>query len=240
MISPEDIDAILGLGRGAFNHIPLYCRSAAIEAIAQVRRMETERIFRPGVYYVVLTDLSGATASSETLGADLNRRRVEAFITACVESLGVSQPKSYAHFLKVVGDAGLFLFSSFSDLYRWWEIAQNRMQFYSYECSQELDPEKRSAFRLQSKTVFHVGEVLYSDGSDPVSAAVNQVFKIEKMFKAGELGCTDIAKEVSSPFFPDMGLVPETRQKVTLPETKRDIDTWLIAKSDLVLLGQHR
>ncbi len=232
MTNLDDIDAILGLGRGAFNHIPKYCREAAIEAIAQVRRMEDERLFRPGVYYVVLTDLSGATASSQTLGAQLNMRRVEAFITACVESLGLSEPKSYAHFLKVVGDAGLFLFSSFTDLYNWWETTQTRMQFYSYEWNRKLDPDKRSAFQLRSKTVFHVGELLYSEGNDPVSAAVNQVFKIEKLFAAGELGSTDIAKMVASPFFPDLKLTPERRGEVTLPGMESATDIWLIAKSE--------
>lgn len=232
MTNLDDIDAILGLGRGAFDHIPKYCREAAIEAIAQVRRMEEQQLFRPGVYYVALTDLSGATASSLTLGAELNKRRVEAFITACVESLGISAPTSYAQFLKVVGDAGLFLFSSFTDLYQWWEATQHRMQFYSYEWNRTLDPDKRSAFQLRSKTVFHVGELLYSEGNDPVSAAVNQVFKIEKLFAAGELGCTDIAKAVASPFLPDLKLTPEKRNEIILPGMEFATGTWLIAKSE--------
>jgi hypothetical protein len=230
---PEDIDAILGLGRGAFDHIPKYCREEAIEAIAHVRRMEEQQLFRAGVYYVALTDLSGATASSVTLGAELNKRRVESFITACVESLGASEPKNYAHFLKAVGDAGLFLFSSFTDLYHWWEISQSRMQFYSSEWNRKIDPDKRSAFQLRSKTVFHVGEILYSDGNDPVSAAVNQIFKIEKMFTAGELGCTDIAKMVASPFFPDLKLSPENRGDIILPGMESATGTWLISKNEL-------
>jgi hypothetical protein len=233
MTDPDDIDAILGLGKGALDHIPKYCRKEAIEAIAHVRRMEESMLFRPGVYYVVLTDLSGATASSATLGAELNKHRVESFITACVESLGASEPTSYAHFLKVVGDAGLFLFSSFVDLFQWWETAQSRMQLYSSEWNRTLSSEQRSVFQLRSKTVFHVGEVLYSEAKDPVAAAVNQVFKIEKMFAAGELGCTDIAKAVASPFFPDLKLKPEKRNDITLPGMETTTGTWLISKNEM-------
>jgi hypothetical protein len=80
--------------------------------------------------------------------------------------------------------------------------------------------------------VFHVGELLYSEGNDPVSAAVNQVFKIEKLFAAGELGCTDIAKAVASPFLPDLKLTPERRDEIVLPGMDSATNTWLIAKSE--------
>src|SRR5436190_1931724 len=178
----EDVDLLLGLLRGAFDHIPGYCRKEALEAIAYVRRMEEQQLLRKGVYYVVLSDLCGATLASEKLGSELNRRRVESFITLSVESLGTSKPQSYAHFLKPVGDAVLFLFSAFADIHCWWRECQNRMLLYSSEWNRGLDPELRSTFQLRSKTVFHVGEVGYSDGHDPVAAAVNQVFKIEKLF----------------------------------------------------------
>lgn len=229
----EDIEAVLGLGRGAFDHIPKYCRKEAIEAIAHVRRMEEQCLLRSGVYYVVLSDLSGATDASVKLGVELNRRRVESFITVCVESLGASEPKSYAQFLKPAGDAALFLFAAFLDLYRWWEEAQRRMQLYSFEWNRQLDPDKRSVFQLRSKTVIHVGEVVYSDEKEPVAAAVNQVFKIEKLFKPGELGSTEIARVVASPFFPDLSLQPVIREEVTLPGADAPIMTWVLAKSEI-------
>lgn len=229
----EDIEAVLGLGRGAFDHIPKYCRKEAIEAIAHVRRMEEQHLLRSGVYYVVLSDLSGATAASAKLGAELNRQRVESFITVCVESLGASEPQSYAQFLKAVGDAALFLFSAFVDLYGWWRAAQSRMQLYSSEWNRKLNPEMRSVFQLRSKTVTHVGEVVYSAGKDPVSAAVNQMFKIEKLFKPGELGCTDIARVVASPFFPDLSLDPKPREEVVLPGGDAPIMTWVLAENEM-------
>ncbi len=228
----EDIERLIGLGRGAFDHIPEYCREPAMQAMADLLKMEGQRVLRSGVYYVVLSDLSGATAASEKLGAELNRQRVESFITVCVESLGASQPANYAQFVKPVGDAALLLFSSFLDLYKWWTTTQSGMKLYSYEWNRKLSTEMRSIFQLRSKTVIHVGEVLYSGGKDPVAAAVNQVFKIEKLFGPGELGCTEVARTVASPFFPDLKLQPQTRQEVTLPGANVKTMTWLLATNE--------
>jgi class 3 adenylate cyclase len=232
-INIEDIEAVLGLGRGAFDHIPNYCRKEAIEAIAHVRRIEEEHLLRSGVYYIVLSDLSGATAASAKLGADLNRQRVESFITLCVESLGASKPQSYAQFLKPVGDAALFLFSAFLDLYAWWRGSQERMLLYSSEWNRKLHPDMRSVFQLRSKTVIHVGEVVYSGGKDPVAAAVNQVFKIEKLFGPGELGCTEVARGIASPFFPDLSIEAKPREAVDLPGAHGPMMTWLLAENEM-------
>jgi class 3 adenylate cyclase len=229
----ESIESLLGLGRGAFNHIPKYCRAEAIEAIARVRQLEEDRLLRSGVYYIVLSDLSGATAASSALGVELNRRRVESFITVCVQSLGESEPKNYAQFLKAVGDAALLLFSSFSDVFAWWTETQNRMRLYSSEWNRELEPDQRTIFQLRAKTVFHVGEVEYSEGTDPVAAAVNQVFKIEKMFNSGELGCTETARAVAAPFFADFKLSPSEREEAVLPGLESPMMTWLVAADPL-------
>lgn len=228
----EDVDLLLGLPRGAFDHIPRYCRKEALEAIAYVRRMEEQQLLRSGVYYVVLSDLCGATLASEKLGSELNRRRVESFITLSVESLGTSKPDSYAHFVKPAGDAVLFLFSAFTDLHSWWKECQDRMLLYSSEWNRKLDSDSRSIFQLRSKTVFHVGEVGYSDDHDPVAAAVNQVFKVEKIFKAGELGCTELAKVIASPLFPDCSLTPRAREEVILPGIDAPMMTWVIAEDE--------
>lgn len=228
-ISVHDVETFLGLGVGAFDHIPKYCKKEALEAIAHVRKLERESLLRPGVYYVALSDLSGATESSKTLGAELNKRRVESFITACVGSLGLSEPASYAQFVKSVGDAGLFLFSAFTDLHHWWTVLQSQMRLYSFEWGKDQDSAVSAVFALRAKTVFHVGEVTYSGGNDPMSAAVNDVFKIEKQFQSGELGCTDLARIVAAPFFPDLGLTPELRGEVDLPGAAAAVKTWVVA-----------
>ena len=78
-----------------------------MRAIAKVRQLEESQLFRPGLYYIALTDLVGSTTASRQLGADLNKRRVEAFITASVEALGQIQLSNYAQFVKEIGDATL-------------------------------------------------------------------------------------------------------------------------------------
>ncbi|HKO04775.1 MAG TPA: hypothetical protein VJW51_08495 [Candidatus Acidoferrales bacterium] len=231
-MNTEDIERLLGLGHGAFDHVPEYCRTEAMEAMAYLLKMEEQRVLRSGVYYVVLSDLCGATAASAKLGAELNRHRVESFITVCVESLGASRFANYAQFIKPAGDAALLIFSAFTDLYKWWTMTQERMKLYSSEWNRKLPLEMRSVFQLRSKTVVHVGEVVYSNSRDPVAAAVNQVFKIEKLFGPGELGCTEIARVVASPFFPDLSLHPKTRKKVVLPGVAAQTMTWLLAKHE--------
>jgi class 3 adenylate cyclase len=116
------------------------------------------------------------------------------------------------------------------DLYSWWGATQSRMQLYSAEWNRQLSQEMKSAFQLRSKTVIHVGEVAYSDDKDPVSAAVNQVFKIEKLFRPGELVCTETARVVAAPLFPDLSLHPKTRKEILLPGLDTPTMTWVLAK----------
>ena len=49
-MDPREAEAFLGLPKGAFDHIPIYARKPALEAIAKVRILEQERTFRPGLY----------------------------------------------------------------------------------------------------------------------------------------------------------------------------------------------
>ena len=188
-----------------------------------------DHLLRCGVSYVALSDLTGATESSKTLGVEINKQRVESFITASVGSLGLSRPANYAQFVKTVGDAGLFLFSAFTDLFHWWTVMQSQMRLYSYEWGKDRDTALAGAFTVRAQTVFHAGEVNDSDITNPVSAAVNDVFKIEKQFQPGELGCTELGRIVAAPFFPDLGLTPEIRGEVALPGSAAPVQTWVVA-----------
>jgi hypothetical protein len=97
-MTPEEVDRFLGLPRGSFDHIPNYARQAALVAIANVRELEERKLFRPGLYYVVLIDLTSSTEASKSLGMDLNQKRVQTFVTASVEALGNIELSSYAQF----------------------------------------------------------------------------------------------------------------------------------------------
>ena len=99
-----------------------------------------------------------------------------------------------------------------------------RDQIYSFE----LEKEQYKHFKLEAKTVVHAGEVFYSDKKIPMAFAVNQVFKIEKLFKAGELGVTQTALSSSLPVLKGTIFGYKKRTEVTLPGDKIPIQTYLI------------
>jgi hypothetical protein len=112
-IAAKAIDEFLGFDAGTFDHIPHYARQDAIDAMRQVMKVERSRLFRPGLYYIVLSDLCRSTEASAILGTALNKKRVESFILRCVECLTYINPQNYFWFVREIGDAVLLLFSSF-------------------------------------------------------------------------------------------------------------------------------
>jgi class 3 adenylate cyclase len=229
-MTPKEAEAFLGLQPGAFAHIPSYALPGALAAIKKVKDLEEKKIFRPGLYYIALTDLTASTEASKRLGAKLNQQRIEAFVTATVEALGVIQLRSYAQFVKEIGDATLFVFSSFEDLHDWWKASQTTLIDYNDEFlhSGDIEEEEWPYFELTSKSVVHLGEVAYSDGSRPVAAAVNQVFKIEKMFGPGQLGVTDAVRQAAAQLMIDRRLDVTTHGAATLPGDESETPLWLI------------
>src|SRR5207248_2337956 len=148
--------------------------------------MERKRVFRAGLYYIVLSDLCRSTETSASLGHALNQRRVETFILTCIEALGYFDPGNYFHPVCEVGDAVLILFSPFEDAHEWWTITNNLLGRRNWMWSQQMTDAQFGQFKIEAKTVVHAGEVAYSDGNIPVAQAVNEVFKVEKMFRANE------------------------------------------------------
>src|SRR5271157_3499893 len=115
-----EIEEYLKLQPGSFDHIPHYARESAIDAIRHVMRLERKQLFRPGLYYILLSDLCRSTEASRHIGANLNRSRIETFILTCTEALGSIDLENYAIFLREIGDAVLMLFSSFQDILSWY------------------------------------------------------------------------------------------------------------------------
>jgi hypothetical protein len=191
----SDVDDFLGFPPGTFDHIPHYARGEALSALLHVREMEEQNVFRPGLYYAVLSDLCRATEASLVLGNDISKRRIETFILTCVDALGHIETTNYHLFLREIGDAVLLLFSSFEDAHNWWMTMNSWLDGRDGMWTMELDltREERKQFKLECKTIIHAGEIGYSGGNVPVSAAVNQVFKVEKMFRPHELGITHAA-----------------------------------------------
>lgn len=168
------------------------------------------------------------------LGNRISQKRIETFILTCIDALGHIETTNYHVFLREIGDAVLLLFSSFEDAYEWWVTmhswlyGRNNLWISDLGLSQS----ERKHFRLETKTIIHAGEVSYSGSNTPLSAAVNQVFKAEKTFKANELGITHHALSCAKPLLRQMRLSAHRRCEITLPGDKEPIGVYLIDTYD--------
>jgi hypothetical protein len=237
-----EADEFLGFEPGTFDHIPHYARYEALDALLHVRRMEEEHVFRPGLYYAVLSDLCHATEASQVLGNDISKKRIETFILTCVDALGHIETTNYHLFLREIGDAVLLLFSSFEDAYQWWLTMHSWLYGRDNMWMNELDLSRteRKHFRLEAKTIIHAGEVAYSGRNIPVSSAINQIFKVEKNFKANELGITQHALSCARPLLRSLKLRSKLRCMVTLPGDKDSLGVYLINNYKKIIRARKR
>jgi hypothetical protein len=237
-----DVDKFLGFESGTFDHIPHYARYEALDALLRVRDMEKNHVFRPGLYYIVLSDLCRATEASLVLGNDISGKRVQTFILTCVDALGHIETTNYHLFLREIGDAVLMLFSSFKDAYEWWLTMHSWLNGRDSMWRDELDLSRaeQKQFRLEAKTIIHAGEVSYSGRNIPLSAAINQVFKVEKNFKENELGITEYTLLCARPVLRELKLSQNLRASVKLPGDKDPLGVYLINNYGKILKARER
>jgi len=237
-----EADMFLGFEPGTFDHIPHYAREDALEALLHVREMEAKHVFRPGLYYAVLSDLCRSTEASLVLGNDISKKRVETFILTCVEVLNYIETTNYHLFLREIGDAVLLLFSSFKNSYEWWWTMHSWLDGRDKMWMNGLDLSRseRKQFRLEAKTIIHAGEISYSGTNITVSAAVNQLFKVEKQFKANELGITQHALACARPVLRSLKLRPRLRCEINLPGDKGPLGVYLVDNYEKVLRARRR
>lgn len=237
-----DVDEFLGFEPGTFDHIPHYARQEALAALLRVRDMENNHVFRPGLYYIVLSDLCRATEASLVLGNDISKKRIQTFILTCVDALGHIETTNYHLFLREIGDAVLMLFSSFKDAYEWWLTMHSWLNGRDSMWMSELDLSRleQKQFRLEAKTIIHAGEVSYSGRNIPLSAAINQVFKVEKNFKENELGITEYTLLCARPVLRELNLRPNLRASITLPGDKDPLGVYLINNYMKILKARKR
>lgn len=237
-----EVDDFLGFELGTFDHIPHYARNEALGALLHVREMEEEHVFRPGLYYTVLSDLCRATEASLVLGNEISKKRIETFILTCVDALGHIETTNYHLFLREIGDAVLLLFSSFEDAYQWWLTMHSWLYGRDSIWTNELDLSRSELkqFRLKAKTIIHAGEVAYSGTNIPISAAINQVFKVEKNFKANELGITQHALSCARPVLRSLKLQSRLRCTVKLPGDKDPLGVYLINNYEKIIRARKR
>jgi class 3 adenylate cyclase len=177
-----------------------------------------------------------------TLGNEISKKRVETFILTCVDALGHIDTTNYHLFLREIGDAVLLLFSSFSDVYQWWFTMNSWLSGRDNMWMAELDlsGSEQKQFRLECKTIIHAGEIDYSGGNVPVSAAVNQVFKVEKLFRPHELGITKAALTCARPSLRSCKLRPVLRGDVSLPGDSEPMGVYVIDNYCRILRAKQR
>jgi len=224
------IEKYLKLRPGSFDHIPHYARNSAIEAIRSVMHLERSNIFREGLYYIVLCDLCRSSEAAAKLGQERNRDRIETFILTCIEALAQFEPRNYFLPVREIGDAVLILFSSFEDALEWWREMNGGLAARSAMWEYEIPRSLRRTFRCEAKTVIHAGEVAYSDENIPIAQAINEVFKVEKIFRANELGITEPVRVSTAAILRGHGLQPKSRGSAVLPGSRVKTRLFVIDK----------
>jgi hypothetical protein len=236
----EGAERFLNLPKGSLRNFPRYALTEAIEAIDNVRYMEQNSLFRPGLYYIVLADLVGNTAFNARYGNEEGDRRVEWFHTAAIQSIGQIEPLNYVTFNKTIGDASLLIFSAFEDVYKWSEKFKENLDRLSEEYDfmdgdgAEESREDRArvrAFTLKARRLVHIGEVAYKEGIDPLSLAVSQTFKIEKHFSEIALGCTQAVADAVGPKLSELNLHLRKNKAVSIPGLGKSMTYYIRPKS---------
>jgi len=193
-------------------------------AIDRVKKMGLDKQLRSGLYYIVLIDLVGSSIASSQINPDDNKKRIRQFITITKNALP-KRPRNYLTFVKDIGDASLFLFSNFEDILNWAEKADSLCNEYNLKCMKKYKPD---IFQMYSKKCVHLGEVLFSDDSDPIALAINQISKIEKEFKKDQFGITDAVKQVILPRISSNQLIAKKLKKIILPGETVSRPLWVI------------
>jgi class 3 adenylate cyclase len=146
------------------SYAPAYAKAEAREAIARVQELQVQGFLRPGVYYIVLTDIVGATQLTAKLGNEAAAERIEIFVKHSLMALSQIRLINIGVFLREIGDAVLFVFAHFPDILRWHGSLSACLEVFN-----------KYAFKdhpLRVCTVVHVGEVHLS-GVTAISLAVS-------------------------------------------------------------------
>lgn len=160
-------------------YAPAYAQKEAQEAIDKVMNLQMQRVIRNGLYYIVLVDLEGSTRYAEKYGNKKLAERIQYFVTSSFNALNDANLSNVGLFVKEIGDAVLFIFQHFPDILKWHDVFLRWLKI-------PKDP----AFLI--RTCISIGEI-YLDGVNPLSLAVSQTFKIEKLVKANDIILTEPA-----------------------------------------------
>ncbi|MDP2654881.1 MAG: hypothetical protein Q8Q08_12745 [Candidatus Omnitrophota bacterium] len=168
-------------------YAPAYAQKEAAQAICRVMELQKQGVLRNGLYYIVLVDLIGSTKYGAAYGNDALAQRIKNFVTASFSALNEVQLKNISLFVKEIGDAVLFVFHHFPDILLWAASFQKWLGSLS-----------EGGDTYQIRICVNVGEVSLQ-GVNPLSLAVSQTFKMEKVVSAGKIVLTEPAYHVAWP-----------------------------------------
>lgn len=235
------LERYLNLPPESLKNIPIYARKPAVDAIIKVKEMESKSIFRQGLYYIVLTDLCNQTDFNSKYGDAEGDLRIEWFHMAAIESLGEIDIRNYVAFSKTIGDASLFIFSSFLDVYEWSRKFDYNLSAFKDEYPESLEirgieydyeelEQRVEDFDLKARKLVHLGEVSYKEDIEPLSLAVSQTFKLEKNFSRTNLGCTQVVADAIKPKLGELNLKLEENIKVKVSGYIEPMMTYYLMK----------
>lgn len=214
------------------SYVPPEARNDAIAAINKIKKLGEQKSFRPCLYYIVLIDLAGSTLASARLEPDENIKRIKQFGGFTMEALKKIPARNIQIFLSEIGDASLFLFTNFQDVLNWARIVDELLNAYNQNCIMEGKPE---VYQMYSRKCIHLGEVHFTEESDPIALAINQIFKIEKEFKNGQFGITDAVKQVILPRINSGQLNAKLITRTVLPGENYPCRLW-----DVTVVKSHK
>ena len=104
------------------------------------------------------------------------------------------------------------------------------MEIRGVKCNPEELEERISNFNLRARKLIHLGEVSYKEGTDPLSIAVSQTFKIEKNFAKTDLGCTQSVADAINPKLGELNLELHENTSVKIAGFSDEMMTYYIIK----------
>ncbi len=244
----DDIEDKLQITRGSLGSIPDYARVPGINMVKRILEMQKKTLFREGLYYIVLSDISKNTEFNVKYGNAHADIRNQWFHTAVIEALGEIELNNYANFIKTIGDASLVVFSSIGDIIKWSEKLNETLEIYNKEYETQLREDRLPThifdhnkhdieqqikdFKLDVRRLIHVGEIQYTDEYDPLSLAISQTFKVEKNFARTDLGCTGRAARLIEPALIEHGYKLKENKKIDMQGEEGLVMSYYIVKVD--------
>lgn len=167
-------------------YAPAYAQAEAAQALHKLEELQSQGLIRNGVYYIILVDLVGSTKFAGENGNEKANKRIKLFVKSCFDAMVVIKITNTGIFLKEIGDAVLYVFQHFGDFIKWRNELNKYLELYG----------EISGHPYEIRTCVHIGEVSLV-GVNPLSLAVSQTFKMEKIVKANHIVLTHTAYNIA-------------------------------------------